>query len=247
MSPGAADAAEARLVLLRCATAVLGDAVTVDDVARAALECAVDIEGMVRAGLAISECAGRALRFVASDGGVLGPGGVRWCEIDGLADVPLARTVRTGAAVLVASSKDLAARYPRLATQESWRAVHRTAALPLVVDDQILGGLLLTYGEEGAFEAGERAFLDAFAALVAQALRRGLAYQVQQANSELLQRSLMRSPCRSSTGWRWARTTSRVGSEPTWEATGTTSSSWRTAQSPWPWATSWERACRRRS
>src|SRR3712207_1004006 len=74
----------------------LGDAVTVDEVARAALGAALVLPSVVRAGFAVTEAAGREFRFVSTDQDGLTPLGVRWCTVDGLARLPLADSIRTG-------------------------------------------------------------------------------------------------------------------------------------------------------
>ena len=65
------------------------------------------------------------------------------------------------------------------------------AAIPLLVEGGCVGGLLFSYSNELVLSPEQQAFLAAFAAQVAQAVKRGLAYQVQHTNSEQLQRSLM--------------------------------------------------------
>jgi serine phosphatase RsbU (regulator of sigma subunit)/anti-sigma regulatory factor (Ser/Thr protein kinase) len=183
--------AAGRLVLLRRLTAALADVMTPDDVARVALTHALEVEDVVRAGLATSERAGRELSFVSSDDDSVTPTAVRWCRIEGLADVPLAQCVRTSAPVLVRSPHDLVAAYPHMTERQLSLGTRSMAALPLLADDRPIGGLLLSFGEVSGFDDDQQAFLAAMAALVAQALKRALAFQTQQTTSELLQRSLM--------------------------------------------------------
>src|SRR4051794_37380727 len=98
----AARAAD-RLAVLSRLSAALGRTMSLDDVARATLAACAEVDGTVRAGLAVAEGAGRELRFVASDGDAISGVGVRWCRIDGLADVPLAQAARSGAPVHLSS------------------------------------------------------------------------------------------------------------------------------------------------
>ena len=169
----------------------LGNALTVDDIARVTLDEALRIPGVVRAGIALNEGAGRELRFVASDSEALGPLGVRWCTIDGLDDVPLVQAVRTGEPVYLSDMAQIEARFPALVLQQRRLGTESMGAIPLTVDAGCVGGLLFAYDDELDLTAEQNAFLGAFAAQVAQAVRRGLAYQVQYSNSEQLQRSLM--------------------------------------------------------
>jgi serine phosphatase RsbU (regulator of sigma subunit)/anti-sigma regulatory factor (Ser/Thr protein kinase) len=192
-SPGLAPLGQAagRLVLLRRLTAALADVLTPDDVVRAAFEHVLDVDSVVRAGLATSEGAGRELAFVASDDDSVTPTAVRWCHIDGQADVPVAEAVRTGVPVLVPSPADLASGYPHLHERQVGLGTQRMAALPLLDDERALGALLLSFGAAADFDDDEQAFLGAVAAVVAQAMKRALAYKAQATTSELLQRSLL--------------------------------------------------------
>jgi serine phosphatase RsbU (regulator of sigma subunit)/anti-sigma regulatory factor (Ser/Thr protein kinase) len=180
-----------RLRRLEHLAAVLGDALTVDDIARLGLEEALGITGVTRAGLALNEGAGRELRFVSSDSEALSPLGVRWCTIDGLDDVPVVQAVRTGEPVYLASMAEIEAQFPGLVVRQRRLGTESMVAIPLMVDGRCVGGLLLSYETKLDLGPEQHAFLAAFAAQVAQAVRRGLAYQVQYSNSEQLQRSLM--------------------------------------------------------
>lgn len=180
-----------RLRRLEHLAAVLGDAVTVDDVARAALAEVMNIEGVVRGGIALSEGGGRELRFVATDPESLSPLGVRWCSIDGLSDVPLVEAVRTGEPVYLPAVSDIEARFPELAERQQRIGTRSMAAIPMLAEAGCIGGLLFSWSTELVLGPEQQAFLAAFAAQVAQAVKRGLAYQVQHTNSEQLQRSLM--------------------------------------------------------
>jgi serine phosphatase RsbU (regulator of sigma subunit)/anti-sigma regulatory factor (Ser/Thr protein kinase) len=183
--------AAGRLVHLRRLTAALADAMTPDDVARAALASALEVDQVVRAGVATSNGAGRELSFVASDDDTVSAAGVRWCRIEGLADVPLAEAVRSGDPVFLTSLDDFGRRYPHLVERQSGLGTRAMAALPMSVGAEPIGGLMLSFGAERSFDANEQAFLAALAAQVTQAMKRALKFQVQQTTSELLQRSLM--------------------------------------------------------
>ena len=188
---GEVDITGYRLRHLQDLAGPLGDAVTVDDVARAALAAALGIPSVVRAGFAVSEGAGRQFRFVSTDQDALSPLGVRWCTIDGLADVPLAHSLRTGESVYLSDLEAVGGRYPHLVEGQRGLGTHALTTLPLAAHHAVLGGLLLYFGAETPFNQHERDFLQAFAAQTSQALRRGLAYQVERGTSERLQRSLM--------------------------------------------------------
>lgn len=189
--PTAGTTSLARLHRLQRLAAELGGTMTPDDVARAALASALEVDGVVRAGLAIVRGAGRQLEFVASDDDSLGAAHVRWCHIDALDDVPLTRAVMTGNPVFLPDLDALGARFPQLLDRQRSLGTRSLAALPLVTGSRPIGGLLLAFGSAHAFDLDARAFLEAIAAQVAQAVRRALAYQAEQTNSERLQRSLL--------------------------------------------------------
>lgn len=190
MLTGSDSAALGEFVLLGHLAAALGDTTTPDDVARVALSQAVQIDGVVRAGIAVNQGGGRELRFAPSDREI-DDTGLRWCQIDGLADVPLAQSARDGVAVFVPSLDDLAARYPHMLERQRALGTRSMATLPLGVAEQRLGGLLLSFDTARAFGAEEQAFLNAFAMQVTGALRRALERWLEQSTAERLQRSLM--------------------------------------------------------
>ena len=180
-----------RLHLLERLSAALGDAVTVDDVARASLSELLLVESVVRAGIAVSHGAGRELSFVSTGDDALSATGVRWSTVDGLAGVPVAQTVRTSAPVYLSDHDALARDFPEIADRQRRLGTHGMASVPMTVEGTCVGSLLLSYGTDQDFAHEQQAFLGAFAAQVSQALRRALAYQIQQSTSEQLQRSLM--------------------------------------------------------
>ena len=175
---------------LRGLTLALGEAVTIDEVARTALTAAMELPGVLRAGLGVSQGAGRQLQFVSTDETADAPA-VRWCLIDAYDDLPLTHAVRDAADVYVPTLEDLADRFPDIMERQRSLGTRSMAALALVRNKECLGALLLSFDAEMARDAGDRDFLAAFAAQVTQAVRRGLAYQIQHTNSEQLQRSLM--------------------------------------------------------
>jgi serine phosphatase RsbU (regulator of sigma subunit)/anti-sigma regulatory factor (Ser/Thr protein kinase) len=180
-----------RLHRLAHLTAALGDTLTVDDVARVTLTQLGRVEGLVRAGIALSEGAGRQLRFVANDAESLSPLGVRWCKVDAFEDIPLARTIRTGEPIFMSSLAEVEQRYPDLVERQRRIGARSMASVPILFDGLAHGGLLLSFDHDAVSAPEQQAFFAAFAAQVAQAVKRGLAYQVQHSTSEQLQRSLL--------------------------------------------------------
>jgi anti-sigma regulatory factor (Ser/Thr protein kinase) len=157
---------------LGMSTAALADAETLDDVARGVLVAVACAEGVVRTGLALEQGAGRELRFVSSDPDVLTDAEVRWCQIDGMADVPLARAAGRGKPVFLPSVTALRERYPHLADRQVRLGTRALAALPLLAGSERLGGLLVTFSASQPFDVHERASLAALAGQAAQAVHR---------------------------------------------------------------------------
>ena len=141
-----------QLVLLRRLTAALADAMTPDDVARVTMDHAVQVDHVLRAGLATLERGGRELGFVASDDDSVTSTAVRWCRIEGLADVPMAECVRTATPVLLPTADDLLRRFPHLHERQTGLGMRSMAALPLMVDERPIGALMLSFDEPRDFE-----------------------------------------------------------------------------------------------
>ncbi len=178
-------------MFLRALTTSLADALSVDDVARVALAAASRLPGVIRVGLALREGAGRELSFVSTDQDVVSATRVRWCTIDGFAEVPLSRAIRQAAPVLLPTWGDLAVDYPEISDRQRQLGTHSMAAIPLVDGNESVGGLMLSYGTERTFDLDDEMFFASLSAQLTQALRRGQAYQVQHSTSERLQRSLL--------------------------------------------------------
>jgi serine phosphatase RsbU (regulator of sigma subunit)/anti-sigma regulatory factor (Ser/Thr protein kinase) len=176
---------------LRGLAAALGQAVTRDDIARCALEAALEIPGALRVGLALNRT-GRHLQFLSSDEDRLGPS-LRWCLIDAFAKVPLNDAVRSGEDVYLPTPETLDAAYPEIAPRQRSLGTQSMAALSLGTRSDRLGGLLIAFDEPQEFDEGTRDFLGSVAAQVSQALRREKVHELQRSTPEQLQRSLMPS------------------------------------------------------
>jgi anti-sigma regulatory factor (Ser/Thr protein kinase) len=131
------------------------------------LDSLVEISGVCRAGLALSEGAGRRLRFTSSDRGVVvAPGqlpALDWCHIDAYDDVPLTAVVRTGDSV-VGGLEDLDQRYVAFAEAQRAQGVAAVAVLPLMHGEAVWGGIVLFYDESQRFGPHQLAVLQSVAA-----------------------------------------------------------------------------------
>lgn len=149
---------------------VLGDASDVDAVARGTLAHLVALPGVSRAGIALTEGAGRRLRFLS-----LGRGADArepwWCLIDAYDDVPLTRVVRTGEPVL-GSLDRLEQRYAGVVARQRAAGNRALAAVPLPGVGSPTGGFVLFFDTEQTFLPVQRLVLDEAARRIAEALRR---------------------------------------------------------------------------
>jgi anti-sigma regulatory factor (Ser/Thr protein kinase) len=185
------SASREQLSQLRRLTLALGDALTVDDAVRAALTTAGGLPGFVRAAIALTEGGGRQLRFVSTDPEGLTETGPRWCSIDAYSDLPIVHAVRDRRDIFLGSPADIAPTYPEIAEHQASLGVRSLVTVPLMEDDEAIGALMFGYDAERSFSHDDRWFFGSFAAQTTQAIRRGIAYQIQHATSEQLQRSLM--------------------------------------------------------
>jgi serine phosphatase RsbU (regulator of sigma subunit) len=85
---------------------------------------------------------------------------------------PLSDAVLGGSAVWLESAQDWRARYPEMAPIGTAGDREATACLPLRVEDRDLGAIVFSFDAPHTFPPQERAYLEAVAALCAQALDR---------------------------------------------------------------------------
>lgn len=136
---------------------------------------AAGLPGVLRVGLALVHGAGRELLFTASERAVDGPSPT-WCTIDGLADVPLAESVRRGRALRFGDLDALRRRFPGVAARQEQLGTRALASLPLVRSGDVLGGLLIAWEHPVSFDERRAQELDmlttAAAGRLAAAMRR---------------------------------------------------------------------------
>ena len=167
----AAEAANQRLERLQAVTSVLSEGAPPDQVAAVLVEHAV-------AGFGARSAATALLNEDASMLEVVGAAGypeellARFQRFPVDSALPLAETVRERHAVYIGSRGERAARYPHLDGEYPGPVEHAWAAVPLIVDDRVLGALALGFGEPQAFRPEDRAFFEALAQQCAQALER---------------------------------------------------------------------------
>ena len=165
-----ADAADAlaRLALLQKVTGELADAVTAEEMSQIMVDNAVQFLGVESARVRlITEDA--TLRSVARRGwGDDVP--ERFPEYPLSADLPGAEAARTGRPVYMRSLVDTFDRHPALAGH--YRAGRSAHVMPLVVGDQVLGLLSLTFLSGKLTDEAEVTVVESLADALAQGLRR---------------------------------------------------------------------------
>ena len=148
---------------------VLHNARDVDAVARGALGHLVGLPDVTRVGVALTEGAGRRLRFVASDS--VTDSDLPWCNIDAYDDVPLTAVTRTGEPV-VGNLDQLEQRFPGVVAHQRRAGTHAIAAMPLPGIGPPMGGLVVFFDADQQFTETQRRVLDAAARRTAEAVRR---------------------------------------------------------------------------
>jgi signal transduction histidine kinase len=174
----AAETATIRLERLQGVAGALSDAVTSDRVAKIAAENGTAMFGAASAAVAIPDESGANLEIVYAIG--LGSDLVshfRTFPIE--APLPLSDAVRERRAVYISSDAHRDELYSELAVEYPRPRQHSWAAIPLLVESRVLGGLVLGFSEPRDFEPEERAFLEALGQQCAQALERARLYEAE--------------------------------------------------------------------
>lgn len=146
----------------------LGRARHVDEIASIVLRFLSTLEGVVRAGVALSVVGGRQLRFLSSDAASLEPP-LEWCSIDAYDRLPLNDAIRTGRDVVL-DPVGFAREYPDLFARQGEALAAGVVALALRDGPRRLGGLLLYRQREAADPAAGLDLLDGFSGEVVSAL-----------------------------------------------------------------------------
>ena len=145
-------------------------------------------------GLAALGADAGAIRLLSEDGADLVRLGIEGYPGDMLAAVaerlpmaspsPLCAAVRTGRPVFLADAAAYARRFPAFAARPAASGYRAAAALPLIVDGRVLGGLALSYVGPRRFDRPHRAYAATLADLAAQALDRARLYEAERGRAE---------------------------------------------------------------
>ncbi len=165
----ARDAARLRLVAEALSRAV-SPADVLDAVVTVGVEAAEARAGMI----AVVSDDGRELVVLASRGyreGLM----TTWQRFPIDAEYPLSEAVRTGEPVFIRSRTERVERYPTLSDGDA--PTFALVCLPLIVEDETIGGLVFSFGSDQEFDEERRALKVALARQAAQALARARLYE----------------------------------------------------------------------
>lgn len=159
-----------RITRLQKITSALTGLATTRQVAEAILEQGTQTT-RAAAGILVEVLeGGRETKMLAALG--YPPSAVRTEAVPLMALTPLSDCISTRQAVWLGSRQALAGQYPDLAKLPHSFGYEATAALPLIVGNQVLGGLAFSFIEARTFDQDDQEFLLAVARQCAQALER---------------------------------------------------------------------------
>ncbi len=109
--------------------------------------------------------------------------------LDGL--TPIADAIQLGKTLSIGTLDELMSAYPHVA--ETFRAnnINAVACIPLMIDDQVLGGLSITFSKPKTLSDPERELLEAVANLCVQAVERARLYEAEAEARQAAEKSSM--------------------------------------------------------
>jgi signal transduction histidine kinase/CheY-like chemotaxis protein len=171
-----AQRAVERSLRLQQLTAALSDALTQAQVAEVTIDQAISTMGATTGIVYLLDDLGMTLKMVSARGY---PPDImeKWQRFPMDYAVPLTEAVRTGTPVWVESLEARDERYPKPTTDRKHDA---WAALPMIVEKRIIGGIRFSFPKARSFHDDDRAFLLILAGQCAQALERARLYEAEQ-------------------------------------------------------------------
>ncbi|MBE7549597.1 MAG: PAS domain S-box protein [Anaerolineales bacterium] len=173
-----AEQAAERTAALQMITAAFSQALTPVQVAEVVIEHAVTVLGAKGGAVALLDENKTILETIDSVG-YPAESVEKWQTYPVAAAAPISDAVRSETPVFIESIDVLAAQYPELMPHRpvSYPAL---AAIPLMLEDRVLGGMGLSFDEPQVFTPEDRAFMWAIGQQCAQALERARLYEVEQ-------------------------------------------------------------------
>jgi PAS domain S-box-containing protein len=202
-----------RSVQLQRATTMLAAALTEDDVAGALLAVTGEILESSAGVVYLQDVEGQ-LRLAASRG--VPHSIARWNVLPPEAPVPLASAVADRSPIFISTRAEILTRYPSLAASEMPAdRMQALAAVPLVQGPRIVGGFVVSFDHERAFDTEERRWLDGIATQAALAADRARLYEGERRAREEAETLFRISESLSATGLELETVVQRVTDEAT--------------------------------
>jgi PAS domain S-box-containing protein len=201
-----AEAEAARLRVSGSLAEGLSHVQSMSETARAIVDHIVPALGAIAGAIGVVD-RGHGLMRIEASAGYAGEVIDRFHEIPLDADLPLSRAVRDAQPVLLASVRERDVAFPGLSEVATIGGAW--AALPLIVDEEPIGVLGLSFEAARAFEASDVALMTTLAHQSAQALERSLLYDRERRGRKQVEQA--------ADGWRSCRRSrrgSRVPSRP---------------------------------
>ncbi len=173
-----AEAAANRTARLQAITSALAESVTADQVADVVLAQGVEVVGASAAVLGLLSPDGATLDLVRATGFSAD----RLAPFEHLAlerDTPLSEAIRTGEPCWLPTRQSYNTRFPEAAAASPRAETQALVAVPLIVNQQPLGAIGLSFDAPRPLSAEEQAFLMAVAAQAAQALDRARLFEAE--------------------------------------------------------------------
>ncbi len=164
-----AERAVRRISRMQALTAALAGALTPAQVARAVVEQGTAALG-ADAGVVVFAADGGDTLEVADSAGYPDELVRPWGRFPAASDVPIAEAFRTREPIVLRTREEWSARYPHLPPRLDWHA--SSASVPLLVENEAVGAMGLTFARHVEFGDDEREFLLALGRLCALAVRR---------------------------------------------------------------------------
>jgi signal transduction histidine kinase len=174
----AAGRAADRVTGLQEITAALAAALTPAEVAKVIVDQGMRVLGANAGALVLLSADAQHLQIVRAVGF---PAELieAWQQFPVDAPLPVVDAVRSGAPVWLESRAAWLARYPQIAHNSSLRAPRARSAIPLRVDDHVIGALSFNFVDEREFTPEDQAYMLTLAGQCAQALERARLYEAE--------------------------------------------------------------------
>ncbi|HIK06819.1 MAG TPA: PAS domain-containing protein [Trichormus sp. M33_DOE_039] len=174
----AAEMAASRTARLQSVTAAFSEALTPQQVADVVVNQGIAALGASGGSVVLIQQGGKSLKIVEAIGY---PESVRenWASFPITANVPIAVAAKTGKPIFLENVAALVSQYPAIANVPSLTGNCAFACIPLVVEQQTIGVLGLSFATEQNFTPENQRFLLTLAQQAAQAIARAQLYEAE--------------------------------------------------------------------